>query len=145
MGVSSLDIYSEIHGLTLEGSIEFYNDQGSDNVGNKGARGSLQVMLPIGAGVSLAAEFGTSVSNKNAAYGTAQNYGYWYVDGMAYFGMAGIPIAPAVGIFGIGGGVYVNMSRSSAGAMKQSEVNAMLSQVKNQPASSANNLSLIHI
>ncbi|MEY3241556.1 MAG: hypothetical protein RIR11_2995 [Bacteroidota bacterium] len=137
MGVSSMYIYSETQGLTLEGEVEFYNDLGSDNVGNKGARGGLQVMLPMGLGVKLKAEFGRSVTNAAAAFGTAQNYNYWYLDGMAYFAPAGIPIAPAVGIYGIGGGVYVNMSRGSNGAMNQSEVNSMLGSVNKQPSSGA--------
>ncbi len=135
LNVNSMHIYSEIQGLTIEGEVEFYNTIGNDNVGTKGARGGLQVMLPIGLGVKLKGEFGMSVSNPNATFGTNQNYNYWYLDGMAYFAPVGIPIAPAVGIYGVGGGVYVNMSRGSNGAMSQSEVNGMLSSVNKQPTS----------
>jgi hypothetical protein len=129
LGVSKLYIQQNaVYGLTLEGEVEFYNTKDQYNVGDKGARGMLQVLLPALPGVNLAAEFGTSVSNPQAAFGNAANYGYWYLDGMMYFGdLAGIPVAPALGLYGLGGGVYVNMSRGAYTGMNQSEVDAMLS------------------
>ena len=139
MDVSAMSIYSEVYGLTIEGSIEFYNNVGSDNVGTKGAKGNLEVMLPIGVGASLAAEFGTSVSNATAAYGTAQNYGYWYLDGMVYFGPMGIPLATGIGMYGIGGGVSVNMTRGNSGPSTQGEVNSMLANVNSQNVASSKN------
>jgi len=128
MGVSRLYIQQNaVYGLTLEGEVEFYNTINQNNVGDKGARGMLQVLLPALPGVQLAAEFGTSVSNPAAAFGTSQNYGYWYLDGMMYFGdIAGVPISPAIGLYGLGGGVFVNMSRGAYSGMNQSEVDAMI-------------------
>ncbi len=143
LGVSSLYVNTEAYGLTLEGNIEFYNNQGADQVGSKGAKGGLQVMLPMGLGVKLAAEFGTKVTNPTAAFGTASNYNYWYLDGMAYFAPLGIPIAPGVGIYGIGGGVFVNMTKSGSGAMSQTDVNAMLSNVNSQKSSNGSNNAVV--
>jgi len=129
LSVSSLSIYSDVYGLLLDGEVEFYNDIGADQVGNSGARGNLQVMLPLGLGVALAAEFGTQITDPNAAFGTEDHFNYWYVDGMVYFGYAGVPIAPGVGIYGLGGGVFVNMTKGGNGAMSQNDVNATLDQV----------------
>jgi hypothetical protein len=129
VSVSSLSIYSDVYGLLLDGEVEFYNDIGADQVGNSGARGNLQVMLPLGLGVQLAAEFGTQITDPKAAFGTEDHFNYWYVDGMVYFGYAGVPIAPGVGIYGLGGGVFVNMTKGGSGAMDQKDVNTTLEQV----------------
>lgn len=129
VSVSNLSIYSDVYGLLLDGEVEFYNDIGADKVGNSGARGNLQVMLPLGLGVQLAAEFGTQVTDPDAAFGTEDHFNYWFVDGMVYFGYAGVPIAPGVGIYGLGGGVFVNMTKGGSGAMDQNDVNATLDQV----------------
>ena len=128
MSVSKVALkQNAIYGITLEGELEFYNTKDQHNVGDKGARGELQVLLPALPGVKLAAEFGTSVSDPNAPFGTASNYGYWYLDGMMYFGdLAGVPVAPALGLYGLGGGVFVNMSRGAYSGMSQVEVDAML-------------------
>jgi hypothetical protein len=128
MSVSKAELrQNAIYGITMEGEIEFYNTKDQHNVGDKGARGMLQVLLPALPGVRLAAEFGTSATDPTAAFGTASNYGYWYLDGMMYFGdLGGIPLAPALGLYGLGGGVYVNMSRGAYTGMSQEEVDAMI-------------------
>lgn len=134
-GVTALRIEADVHGLYLDGSIEFYNTMGSDQVGEKGARGDIKVMLPMGTGVQLAAEFGTKKTDPEAAFGTAENFNYWYIDGMAYFAPAGIPIPPIAGIYGLGGGIFINMSKG-VDTFSKSEVSEMLDEVNNQASAS---------
>lgn len=128
LGVSSLSIQQNaVYGLTLEGEVEFYNSINQNNVGNQGARGMLQVLIPALPGIRLAAEFGTEVTDPRAPIGTASNYDYWYLDGMFYFGdAAGVTIGPGLGLYGLGGGIFVNMSRGAYTGMNQQEVDQML-------------------
>ncbi len=126
MGVSSLMVDTRVYGLSVSGEVSFYNDLGSDGIGQKGARGDVQVMLPIGLGAKMAAEFGRHVNNPSAAIGTSQNYNYWYLDGMIYL-PNGLPVgASGLGVYGFGGGVYVNMTN---GSFDENDVGGVLDDV----------------
>lgn len=117
-------------GINLDGYVEFYNEEPA-----KGARGALSVDLPIGIDLDLAADFGVVRSDPSVEFGSSHlHYGYWYVDGMIGFAQ-GIPLAPGVGLHGLGGGVYVNMERHGSfdqgglDATVQSEVDALLGDI----------------
>lgn len=112
--VPAVAVDLDVMGLKLDGELEFYNGANDLDVGQEGVRGELGVMLPLGIGMKMGAEFGAITSNPSAAYNTATNYPYWYLDGMVFFGdTGGIPFAGPVGIYGLGGGISYNMTRSS--------------------------------
>ncbi len=95
----------DVFGLNLDGSVEFYQENN-----DSGARGELNVDLPLGFSTELKADFGVRAINFNTPFGTTADYfGYWYVDGM--LGFPGVPLAPGVSLYGLGGGVYINMER----------------------------------
>ncbi len=104
--LGSLSIAVEdVFGLNIDGSIEFYQEEA-----DKGARGELNVYLPLGISTELKADFGVRAIDMSRAFGeTDQYFGYWYVDGM--LGFPGVPLAPGVSLYGLGGGVYINMAR----------------------------------
>lgn len=140
--ISAITIQNDIAGLYCEGSLEFYNsiDDNPDGVGAKGVKGDLEVLLPMGIGMKMAAEFGTQVNNPEAEFGTANNFPYWYLDGMVYLGeAAGIPIAPGIGVYGLGGGVCYNMTRSSyVNAKGEADQAAIDGQIESLQGSSPN-------
>ena len=137
MNIGSLDINTDVYGVQLEGSVEFYNDLEGDGAGSKGARGDLAVMLPVGFGATMAADFGMQVTDEDAPLGTAGKFNYWYLDGMIYL-PTGIPIGNSgLGVYGFGGGLYVNMSNGSYDAADQNETNSTLENVKNMSASTS--------
>lgn len=112
--VDAVEMDIDVMGFQFGGMLEFYNEKDPEDIGEKGAKGEFNVNLPLGIGMKMAAEFGSLTTNQNAEWNTSQNYPYWYFDGMAYFGEnGGIPVAGPIGLYGIGGGISYNMSRSS--------------------------------
>lgn len=87
----------------LKGSLEFYK-----NGHQEGAKGNLQVSLPLNLGLQTNVEFGVVRKNKIARYNTSDYFSYWFVDGMVSIPY-GIPIAKGYAIYGFGGGAYHHM------------------------------------
>lgn len=111
--IPAIGIDIERMGMGFAGSLEVYNDKDASGVGAKGVRGNLSVALPLGVGMEMAADFGSICTDSTAIWNTEKNFPYWYFDGMIYFGEnGGIPIAGPIGLYGIGGGIQYNMSRS---------------------------------
>jgi len=112
--ISGASIDADVMGIQFAGNLEFYNTKDADDIGQEGAKGALEVTLPMGIGLAMAAEFGSLTTDPNAEWNTQNNYPYWFFDGMAYFGEnGGIPIAGPIGLYGVGGGISYNMTRSS--------------------------------
>jgi hypothetical protein len=111
----SLDV--DISNLLLEGELCFYQREENGTV-QKGTRGGLNVFVPgVDVGVNLAAEFGTSITDEYAQFGTEDYYPYWFVDGLFYVGSTGIIIPPGyVTLHGMGGGVSFNMAKTDPSA-----------------------------
>jgi hypothetical protein len=97
----------EVFGININGVIDFYKE-GND----QGARGELNVNLPLGISTELKADFGVRMNRFDVPFGTEDFFGYWYVDGMV--GFPGVPIVPGIHLHGLGGGVYVNMRRQDS-------------------------------
>lgn|GEM_PF-1357319 len=132
--ISGVTVTGKVAGSLVSGSLEFYDSQGADGVGLKGARGNLGVELPMGIGMKMAAEFGTNVTDPEAAFNTEKNYPYFYIDGMLYFGEnGGVPIAGAVGLYGVGGGFTYNMTRSQFEG-NQDVINAQIDAMRAGPS-----------
>ncbi len=101
----SITIHQEISGITLEGNLQFYNH---DPEFGDGVKGYLDVTLPMKLEARLTAQFGTMKTSPTALFNTANNYSYWFVDGLVNF-PGGVPIFSGFGIYGFGGGVYHHM------------------------------------
>ncbi len=139
LDVPRVEVDAEIGGCYVQGEIEFYNTQGN-GVGAKGVKGDVAVMLPMGIGMKMAADFGTIVEDKNAAYNTEKNFPYFYVDGMVYFGdNGGLPVGGAIAIYGVGGGLSYNMSRSSY-AGDDAAIASLLETANSGPSSNPDDL-----
>ena len=124
--ISGASIDADVMGIQFAGDLEFYNTKDADDIGQEGAKGALEVTLPMGIGLAMAAEFGSLTTDTNAEWNTEKNYPYWYFDGMAYFGESGgIPIAGPIGLYGVGGGISYNMTRSSY----ENDVDGALSEI----------------
>jgi hypothetical protein len=125
VGIDAISLKVDVANILLEGSVEFYREDNSDGGQDKGTRGALNVNVPgINLGVNLAADFGTRVNDENANYGTEDYFGYWYVDGLAYLGTTGIPIS-WVTLHGLGGGVSVNMRRTTEEPISPSQIQSV--------------------
>jgi hypothetical protein len=85
----------------LEGVLDFYKN--NPNYGT-GWRGAIKMHITGLAEVSAVAQFG-KVSSDNGSFK------YFMVDALLCMNGAGITIAPGISIYGLGGGVYKNMSR----------------------------------
>lgn len=134
IGLSELEVDANPFGINLQGGIEFYEDTKGSTV-RSGVKGDLSVGFPMGLGAKLAADFGNQVSDPDAAYGTSQNFNYWFLDGMVYL-PAGVPIGTSgLGVYGFGGGVYVNMTTGSD-SMSDEEVDQSMGDIRNLAASS---------
>lgn len=132
---ASLDL--DVMGLKLYGDLEFYNDKNPEDLGTQGVRGALEVILPMGVGLAMGAEFGSRTGDPRAEWNTSENYPYWYLDGMAYFGSTGaVPVAGPIALYGVGGGISYNMTRSSyendiEGALSEINLQDQLADGKN--------------
>ncbi|MEL6590582.1 MAG: hypothetical protein AAFQ68_10890, partial [Bacteroidota bacterium] len=112
VSIECISLEVDISNLLLEGELCFYKEE-VDGAVNKGTRGALNVFVPgVDVGVNLAAEFGTSISDINAEFGTEDYYPYWFVDGLFYVGSTGIVVPPGyVSLHGMGGGISFNMNK----------------------------------
>ena len=106
--VERIAIDVDVSAMHLQGELEFYRD---DPVYGNGTRGSLTVTLPMEISGSLTAYFGTVGGADRGAFGTANYYPYWLVDGMITF--PGLPIFSGFAIYGFGGGAYYHMTMAS--------------------------------
>jgi hypothetical protein len=104
-----IDLDVEISQVTLKGYLEFYKESSFE-----GIRGGLAVGLPAGLSAELNAEFGSYKVSESATFNTANWYNYWYVDGLVTFGETGVTVFAGLQLYGLGGGVYHHMARSSS-------------------------------
>ncbi|MGK0314832.1 MAG: hypothetical protein ACI86M_001052 [Saprospiraceae bacterium] len=95
---------AEFSSITLKGSLEWNKNETIEEV-----KGSIEVGIPTGITVQIAAIFGTVKENEIAAHGSRQNHNYWMVDGAVSFGDSGIPICSGIAMYGLGGGVWHRM------------------------------------
>ncbi len=107
--VGAIGIDVEVSVMKLQGELEFYKD---DPVYGNGTRGTISVQLPMDISGRLTAYFGTFGNASRGAFGTANYYAYWLVDGMITF--PGIPIFSGFAIYGFGGGAYHHMTMDPA-------------------------------
>ncbi len=103
--VEGISINQTVSSVKLMGSLDFYKN---DVTYGNGLKGKIAVTIPMDISASLTVQFGTKNTNPAAAYGTADNYAYWFVDGLVTF-PTGFPIFSGFGIYGFGGGVFNNM------------------------------------
>ena len=96
--VNQISISGPLGPLDLSGNIDFFDN---DPVYGNGIRGSIDANLGFGI---------TQVDiNSHILFGNT-TFNYWYVD-LNYLQITGIPLVPPVSLFGIGGGVFYNMSK----------------------------------
>ena len=107
--LDAINLDVSISTVRLKGSLEFYK---TDT--DKGTRGILAIELPSGIKAELSAEFGARKMPGATTYGSAQWFDYWYVDGIVTFGTTGITVFSGLQLYGLGGGVSHNMTRSGS-------------------------------
>lgn len=105
--LKDVELDVKVSGFELKGRLAFINRDE-----DKGMEGILAAKLPGGIAAHLKAKFGTKTTNENAAFNTAANFSYWYVDGMVTFGNTGIPMFAGMSLYGIGGGMWYHMNQS---------------------------------
>ncbi len=96
--VNKINISGPLGPLDLSGEIDFFD---KDPVYGNGIRGSINANL--GFGISQVD------INSHILFGNT-TFNYWYVD-LNYLQITGVPLVPPVSLFGIGGGVFYNMSK----------------------------------
>ena len=128
-GVQFDSIFIELDkgSFAFEGMIAFYNEPLESGGRDKGVRGELNVVLPIG-GIQgrIEAVFGNIGDPPDVAEGepvaySEDYYAYWYVKGLIAMG-TGIPICSGVGLYGLGAGVGYNMIQSASSEIINGEV-----------------------
>lgn len=97
--VNKIKVNGPLGPLEVDGEIDFFD---KDPKYGNGLRGGIDVKLNLGA---------TSVDiNSHIMFGHT-TFNYWYVD-LNFLQSIGIQIDPPVALFGLGGGVYYNMSKA---------------------------------
>ncbi len=113
----------QVSALILQGAIGFYNEPLGNGGRNKGVRGDINVVLPIGPnGITgrLTAIFGTT--GIPAPSYSESFYSYWFVEGIVGFPV-GIQFgAIPLGLYGIGGGVGYNMIQTASPQVINGEI-----------------------
>jgi len=104
--LKAIQVHANLKSVTLDGEVIFYEDGSKE-----GVYGSLAVTMPIGVTAELEAEFGKAVE-------AGENYRYWYVYGLVTF-PGGIDIFSGFALYGLGGGVYHNMTRPPDDGIRQ--------------------------
>ena len=94
--LNSIGIKADLGAVEIDGKVDLYN---SDQTYGNGFRGALHANFAKLVDVTATAQFG-SISN----------YRYWYVDAKAIIS-AGLPVSPAVSIYGFAGGAWYHMKR----------------------------------
>jgi hypothetical protein len=105
----------QVSELILQGAIGFYNNPLPDGGRDKGVRGDISVVLPIGPnGITgqLTAIFG-NIGTPALSY-SESFFPYWYVNGLISFPVAIQFGTLPLGLYGIGGGVGYNMIQTAA-------------------------------
>lgn len=105
-------IEAEFSAVSLKGSLEWEKTETKEEI-----RGSLEVKIPTGIEVEIAAIFGTYKESEFAPFDTEQHYNYWMVDGSVSFGENGVPICSGIALFGLGGGVWHHMEMDESQLM----------------------------
>jgi hypothetical protein len=128
-GVQFDSIFIELDkgSFAFDGMISFFNEPLEDEGRNKGVRGALSVVLPVG-GIQgqIEAVFGNIGTPPDVEDGTPityneDYYSYWYVRGLIAMG-TGIPICSGVGIYGLGAGVGYNMIQTDSATIVDGQV-----------------------
>lgn len=96
--VDSISVKGPLGPLDINGYIKFFD---KDATYGNGVKGALEAKLNLGVN--------KIVINSHIMFGHTSFY-YWYVD-LSYLASIGTPIVPPVSMFGLGGGVYYNMSK----------------------------------
>ena len=98
--ISDISIYANLPAVSIDGTIQFRND---DPVFGNGFKGTLQATFKAPkVSISALAEFG------NTNYQYSSTYRYWRVEAAATF-QPGLPFLPGVAFYGFGGGASNNM------------------------------------
>jgi len=99
--IDSVRLNAQYGPLQFQGSLDMYKN---DPTFGSGFDGDLQLKA-----------FGSPAFTGNALFGQKEQSNnilrYWYVDGMATFMNASVPLGGAVGLYGFGGGAYYNLKR----------------------------------
>ncbi len=96
--VDSIAIKGPLGPLDINGYAKFFDN---DATYGNGVKGALEAKLDLGVN--------KIVISSHVMFGHTSYY-YWYVD-LSYLSTLGTPIVPPVSMFGLGGGVYYNMSK----------------------------------
>jgi TANFOR domain-containing protein len=97
--VNQIKVSGPLGPLDLDGEIDFFDN---DATYGNGIRGAIDVKLNLGVNkIDI---------NSHVMFGHT-SFNYWFVD-LNYLQSIGIPIVPPVFMFGLGGGVYYNMSKA---------------------------------
>lgn len=103
-GIEDIEIYAHLPAVSIDGTLQFRND---DPVYGNGFKGTLNASFKAPSiGISALAEFGNTNYLNNGA-----TYRYWRVEAAAKF-TAGLPFLPGVAFYGFGGGAFKNMEGS---------------------------------
>lgn len=116
--VDGIEVDAEFSGITINGRLDFYNNELDGGGRDKGVEGDIRANFPLGIELGVAAKFGTygtppleeDLSGQGNKF-DEDYYSYFYLDGSAVF-QQGIPMGP-MSINGFGGGVAYNMEYSS--------------------------------
>ncbi|MBK6550723.1 MAG: hypothetical protein IPG11_09985 [Flavobacteriales bacterium] len=101
---------AQIAGMTLDGHLSIINEPGRD-----GIDGGLSVTMPMGFHGEFRAMFGSVHTDTSKVYNSsAENYGYWYVDGSVFIPSPGFPLfGGVIGVYGFAGGAWYNVAIST--------------------------------
>ncbi len=97
--VDSISIKGPLGPLDIEGYVKFFDN---DVTYGNGMKGALQAKLDLGVN--------KIVIKSHIMFGHT-TFNYFYVD-LSYLSTLGTPIVPPVSMFGLGGGVYYNMTKT---------------------------------
>ena len=100
-GINAISIYAHLPAVSIDGTLEFRND---DPVYGNGFKGTLEASFKTPSiGISALAEFGNTSYLNNGT-----TYRYWRIEAAAKFS-PGLPFLPGLAFNGFGGGAYKNM------------------------------------
>ena len=97
--VNKIEVKGPLGPLDLNGEIDFFD---KDATYGNGLRGGIEVKLSLGV---------TKIKIDSHVMFGQTSFNYWYVD-LSYLQSIGTPIVPPVSLFGLGGGIYYNMSKA---------------------------------
>ncbi len=99
-GIDDINVYAHLAAVSIDGTIQFRND---DPVYGNGFKGNVSATFKAPKiAITAEAEFG------NTNYQYSSIYRYWRVQAAATF-QPGLPFLPGVAFYGFGGGAYNNM------------------------------------